>query len=112
MSSGFWSEMGDTSMVTTATRVERSGPAVRAVLAEVSPEECAQFEVEFAATIARAGAQLDLAEAEAVLDRWWGIAAIRANPLSESEQAQLARARAGDLTGLHARDGHGNWVQL
>lgn len=99
-------------MVTTATGVERSGPAIRAVLAEVSPEECGQFETEFTAAIARAGAQLDLAEAEALLDRWWGIAVIRANPLSESEQAQLARARAGDLTGLHTRDEHGNWAQL
>lgn len=98
--------------MTTATRVERSGPAIRAVLAEVSPDECARFETEFTAAIARAGRQLDLTEAESVLDRWWGIAAIRANPLSEVEQTQLARARAGDVAGLHTRDEHGDWIRL
>lgn len=41
-----------------------------------------------------------------------GIAAIRANPLSEHEQTQLARARAGDVSGLHTRDEHGTWIQL
>ncbi|MPZ67862.1 MAG: hypothetical protein GEU83_21070 [Pseudonocardiaceae bacterium] len=61
-------------MTAATTKIERSGPAIRAVLAEASP------------------AEFDLAPAEAVLDRWWGIAAIRANPLSEQEQAQLARA--------------------
>jgi hypothetical protein len=44
---------------------------------------------------------------EALLDRWWGIAAIRANPLSEDEQAQVAQANAGDFTGLLARDEQG-----
>ncbi len=98
--------------MTTATRVERSGPAIRAVLASVSPVECAQFEAEFTAALQAAAADLDLAEAEAVLDRWWGIAAIRVHPLTEAEQAQLARARGGDVTGLHGRDEHGNWVRL
>ena len=101
-------------MTTATTRIKRSGPAVRAVLAEVSPEECAQFEAEFAQALARAGAEFDLAPAEAVLDRWWGIAVIRANPLSEQEQAQaqLARAREGVFDGLWERDEAGNWVQL
>jgi len=104
--------VGDTQAVTTATRVERSGPAIRAVLAEASPAECAQFEAEFTAALQAAATHLDLAEAEAVLDRWWGIAAIRVNPLTEAEQVQLARARIGDVTGLHGRDKHGNWVRL
>ena len=60
-------------MTTATTRIERSGPAVRAALAQLSPEECAQFEAEFAQATARAGAEYDLAPAEAVLDRWWGI---------------------------------------
>ena len=103
----------DTRRVTTATtRIERSGPAIRAVLADVSPDECAQFEVEFAQALARAGAQFDLTPAEAVLDRWWGIAVIRANPLSEQEQTQLARAREGVFDGLWERDEAGSWVQL
>jgi hypothetical protein len=98
--------------MTAATKIERSGPAIRAALAEVSPSECAQFEAELAAALARASAELDLAPADEVLDRWWGIAVIRANPLTEAERAQLARARAGDFTGLWERDEAGNWVQL
>jgi Family of unknown function (DUF6247) len=105
--------VGDNQPMTAApTKIKRSGPAIRAVLAEVSPAECAQFEVEFAQALARAGTELDLASAEVVLDRWWGIAVIRANPLSEQEQAQLARARAGDFTGLWERDAAGNWAHL
>lgn len=37
---------------------------------------------------------------------------IRANPLSDKERAQVARAKAGDLTGLLARDERGNWIRL
>ncbi len=45
--------LADTRRMTTATtRIKRSGPAIRAVLAEVSPDECAQFEVEFAQALA------------------------------------------------------------
>jgi hypothetical protein len=103
----------DTGAMTTATtRIERSGPAVRAALAQLSPEECAQFEAEFAQATARAGAEYDLAPAQQVLDRWWGIAVIRANPLSDHEQAQLARAREGVFDGLWERDDHGDWHQL
>ena len=86
--------LADTRRMTTATtRIKRSGPAIRAVLAEVSPDECAQFEVEFAQALARAGAEYDLAPAEAVLDRWWGIAVIRANPLGAGAGAARARPR-------------------
>lgn len=98
--------------MTAATRIERSGPAIRAALAEVSPDECAQFEAELASALEQASAELDLAPADEVLDRWWGIAAIRTNPLSEAEREQVARARAGDFTGLWEHDGAGNWVQL
>lgn len=99
-------------MTAAATRIERSGPAIRAALADVSASECAQFEAEFAQALVRAGAECDLAPAEQVLDRWWGIAAIRANPLSVEERERVARARDGDFTGLLARDEHGNWVRL
>ncbi len=103
----------DTGPVTTATtRIERSGPAVRAALAQLSPQDCAQFEAEFAQATARAGAEYDLAPAQAVLDRWWGIAVIRANPLSDHEQAQLARARQGVFDGLWEREEHGGWHQI
>lgn len=99
-------------MTAATMRIERSGPAIRAALAEVSPEECTEFEAEFAQALERAGAEFDLAPAETVLDRWWGIAVIRTNPLSEKEQAQVARANEGDFTGLLARDERGNWVRL
>jgi hypothetical protein len=98
--------------MTAATKIERSGPAIRAALAEASPSEYAQFAAELAAALARASAELDLAPADEVLDRWWGVAAIRANPLTEAEREQLARARAGGFTGLWERDEAGNWVQL
>ncbi len=99
-------------MTTATTRIERSGPEIRAALAEFAPDECASFEVELQRAIGRAAESFDLAPAEAVLDRWWGIAVIRANPLSEQEQAQVARAKAGDFTGLLVRDERGNRVRL
>ncbi len=98
--------------MTAATKLERSGPAIRAALAEASPDDCAQFEAEFAAALDQASAEMDLAPAEEVLDRWWAIAAIRVNPLTEAERDQVARARAGDFRGLWERDEAGNWVQL
>jgi hypothetical protein len=98
--------------MTTATKIERSGPAIRATLAELAPDECSQFEVEFQRAVGHAAQTFDLAPLDAVLDRWWGIAAIRANPLSEDEQAQVTRAKAGDFTGLLAHDEQGNWIRL
>ena len=55
-------------MIAATTKIEHSGPVIRAVLDEYAPDECASFE---------AGMR------QAVLDRWWGIAVIRANPLSD-----------------------------
>jgi len=95
-------------------KIERSGLAIRAALAEFAPSECRVFEAELRQAIGRAAETFDLAPAEAVLDRWWGVAVIRTNPLSEQEQeqAQVARAKAGDFAGLLARDERGNWVRL
>jgi Family of unknown function (DUF6247) len=98
-------------MTAMTARIERSGPAIRAVLAEHSPKECRQFEDEFHRALALADVQVDLAPAEAVLDRWWGIAAIRANPLTEHEQELVARARAGDESGWVTRDQDGGGVR-
>ena len=100
------------SFMTAATKIERSGPAIRAALAELSADECTQFGAEFQQAVGHAAETFDLSAVDAVLDRWWGIAAIRANPLSEHEQAQIDRANVGDFTGLLARDGQGNWVRL
>ena len=98
--------------MTAATKIERSGPAIRATLAELSADECTQFGAEFQQAVVHAAETFDLAPVDAMLDRWWGIAAIRANPLFEHEQAQVNRANAGDFTGLLARDEQGNWVRL
>ncbi len=62
--------------MTAATKIERSGPAIRAVLAELSPAECEEFETEFRQALAHADADFDLGRVDAVLDRWWGIAAM------------------------------------
>lgn len=98
--------------MTHATMVERSGPSIRAALLEHAPDECAKFDADFRQAVAEAGVTFDLAPIEAVLDRWWGIAAIHANPLTEPEKAQVSRAKDGDFTGFHARDQDGNWTQL
>ena len=86
-------------MSSASTVVARTGPAIRAVLAEVSPAECAEFEREFAVAADQAGRDVDTAPLDAVLDRWWRIAAVRGNPLTESELAMVERARSGDFTG-------------
>ncbi|HEX3814388.1 MAG TPA: DUF6247 family protein [Mycobacteriales bacterium] len=81
------------------SRIERSGPAIRDALAGSSPDECRRFEVEFQQALATAGETFDLGPVEALLDRWWGIAAIRGNPLTATEQGLVAKARAGDDSG-------------
>lgn len=96
----------------TATAIERSGPATRCVLAERAPAERERFENELRGALARAAKELDLADVDAVLTRWHALATMAANPLTDKEQAQVERAKAGDFTGCYARDGHGNWVQL
>ncbi|MGH3816924.1 MAG: DUF6247 family protein [Pseudonocardiaceae bacterium] len=99
-------------MAVATMKIERSGPLIRAVLAEFAPDECALFEAEFQQAIRQVSEKFDLAPLDAVLDRWWGIAAIRANSLSEQERAQVTRARDGVLDGLWARDEKGNWGRL
>jgi hypothetical protein len=47
-----------------------------------------------------------------VMTRWHTRACILANPLSEQQQTLLRRARAGDFSGLRARDANGGWTTL
>ncbi len=97
----------------TAVAIQRSGPAIRAALAEHGVSgQMEQFENEMRAALTRAADELDLVGVDAVLGRWHALATMAANPLAESEQAQVARAKAGDLAGLRARDEHGNWITL
>lgn len=98
--------------MTTATRIERSGPAIRAALAEGSPDECAEFEAEFRAALTQAETSFDLAPVGGVLDRWWGAAAIAANPLTEQEREQIERLRAGDESGWLVHNEDGTWTRL
>jgi hypothetical protein len=98
--------------VTAARAIGRSGPEIRAALAQVAPEECARFEAEFKTEAVRAAETFDAAPLDALLERWWGVAVIRANPLTEQEQQQLVRAQHGDLTGMYELDEGGSWRQL
>lgn len=93
--------------------ISRTGPQIRAALAEhAGPGQADQFVRELRDALSNANETLDPGVAEAVLDRWHALATMALNPLSEAEQTQLARARTGDLTGLRARDEHGNRVTL
>ncbi len=89
-----WAGRVDTEPVTAATKIERSGRAIRATLTELAPAECTEFEAEFSQALAHADADFDLGHVDAVLDRWWGIAAMCANPLTRAG-ARNGRAGAG-----------------
>lgn len=96
----------------TATAIDRSGPAIRAVLGEHAPADRALFETELRAALTRAADDLDTACVDAVLARWHTLATMAVNPLTAEEQAQVERARAGDFSGYYVQDDHGNWAQL
>jgi hypothetical protein len=97
----------------TITAVQRSGPAIRAALAEHGVSgQLERFEHEMRAALIRAADELDLVGVDAVLSRWHALATMAANPLTDDEQAQVARAKAGDVAGLRTRDEHGNWITL
>ncbi len=96
----------------TAVAIKRSGPAIRAALAEYSPGDQNRFEAEFRAALSRAADDLDLEAVHAVLARWHALATMAANPLTDDERAQVARAKTGDFTGLSTQDEHGNWITL
>ncbi len=92
--------------------MQRSGPGILAVLTQHAPREAAQFESELRDALARAAADLDVARVDEVMTRLHTRACILANPLSEQEQTLLRRARAGDFSGLRARDANGGWTTL
>lgn len=81
------------------TRIERTGGAIRAALAELSPGEADDFEREYRHALNRAAETLDVSEAEAVLNRWWGVATLRANPPTLEEQKLVQRLHAGEDVG-------------
>ena len=73
--------------------------------------EAARFEWEYREALIRAAETFDLVEAETVLARWWGIANLCANPLTDEEQELVRRFRAGEDVGrpspaARVRPGH------
>ncbi|MFW0154072.1 DUF6247 family protein [Mycobacterium sp. smrl_JER01] len=83
--------------------LERTGPAIRAVLAEHAPEDLVEFEAEFRIALAEADDDLDLRRVEAVITKWWGRAHLRLHPPTDAERDAVARAAAGDTAGLLTR---------
>jgi hypothetical protein len=81
------------------TKIARSGQDISAALHELSPEEAAQFDHEYREALVRAANTFDLTEAETVLNRWWGIATLRANPLTDDEHDLIRRFHAGEDVG-------------
>lgn len=81
------------------TKIERSGQAVHAALADLSPEEAERFQREYRDALTHAAETFDLTDADSVLTRWWGIANLRANPLTDEEQQLVERVRSGEDVG-------------
>ena len=79
--------------------VERSGPAIRAALAEASPDELPEFEAEFRIALAEADDDFDLTRVIRVLDRWWGRVHLRLNPPTPAEVAVVDQVARGDFHG-------------
>jgi hypothetical protein len=103
--------MAITDSVTTPKFPERSGPAVRAVLAELARNDLVEFEAEFRIALAEADEDFDLARVQAVIDKWWGCAYLRMYPPTEEERAVVARCAAGDDAGLYTKTVDGQWVR-
>ena len=81
------------------TKIARSGQAISAALQQLSPGEAVHFEREYRDALVRAADTFDLTEAETVLTRWWGIANLRANPLTQEEHDLIRRFHAGEDIG-------------
>jgi hypothetical protein len=96
----------------TSHPVGRSGPGIRAALAEHAPAQCAQFETDLRDALTAATQDLDLTRVEAVLARWYPRAVMAANPLTTQEREQIERVRTGDLSGLRVRNPDGTWSTL
>ncbi len=76
------------------TRIERTGPAIRAALDE---ERRAEFETDFRAALSQADDTLDLAAVQVVLDRWWPLALLCANPeIQAGAEQDRRRVELGD----------------
>ncbi|GAA1436003.1 hypothetical protein GCM10009616_34720 [Microlunatus lacustris] len=81
------------------TKIARSGQAISNALRDLSPHEADEFDQEYRDALVRAADTFDLTEAETTLTRWWGIANLRANPLTEAEHDLIRRFHAGEDVG-------------
>lgn len=107
----------------TATTIDRSGPAIRATLAEHAPAERAQFEREFHAALDDAGDTFDASPVDTLIGRWWARAIALLNP-DPAADAAWQRIQAGDFSDVSAEwrgqpdgsqhvyrpDGAGGWA--
>lgn len=91
--------------------LERSGPVIRAVLAEIAPDDLVDFEAEFRCALATADDDFDLAPVNEVMNKWWACAHLHMYPPTEEESAAVVRARAGDYTGMYERTEDGSWIK-
>lgn len=80
--------------------VERAGPAIRTVLAQVAPGELPEFEAEFRIALAEADDDFDLSRVVRVLDRWWGRVHLRLNPPTAAERAVVEQVAQGGFHGF------------
>ena len=71
-----------------------------------------EFEREFQKALNIAATSYDTVPIEGVLDQWWRIAVQRSISLTEDEQDQVRRARAGDFTGLWEQASDGSFRRI
>lgn len=80
--------------------VDRTGPAIRAALREVSPDELPEFEAEFHIALAEADDDFDVSRIDRVITHWWGIANMRVDPPTAAERELVEQVARGDFEGL------------
>lgn len=85
----------------TATTIDRTGPAIRATLAEYAPAERVQFEREFQAALADAGETFDATPVDTLIGRWWARTVALLNPDPAADAARQ-RIQAGDFSDVSA----------
>lgn len=79
--------------------VPRDGPAIRKALAQVAPDELAEFEAEFRIALAETDEDFDLARVHRVLNRWVGRLHLRLNPPTDAAKAVVTQVARGDFEG-------------
>lgn len=89
--------------------VERTGPAIRAALAEHAPGDLPEYEAEFRVALAEADDDFDIARVDRVITMWWGRAHLRLHPPTDAEREAVTRAVSGDYSGLYSRRNEAVW---